>query len=171
MQYILRRYTLGRHGGRLSILVVVSALVLTIGVAGAGERLFPDAHSARTITVIDRGLLFPDTVTIGNGQPIEFANYSSEAIQLVFIEPKDRTDVRCQLTGNPAASAGNDPAGRWPVLANDPAHHPTVTIPPGRYTTACSFPPGQHAFVTKRVGRDARSPVDSLGQKGTITVQ
>jgi hypothetical protein len=181
MQHILCLDTLARHQRgaegslrrRSSILVALSAvMLLTVGIAGAAEHRSPDARNTHTITVIDRGLLLPGAVTIGNGEQIEFANYSSEAIELVFIESRDRLDdVRCRLTGNRAATAGSDPIERWPLLASDPAHHPTVTIPPGRYTTACSFTPGQYAFVTKRVGRDARSPVDGLGQKGTIIVE
>jgi hypothetical protein len=152
--------------------VLASALVWTVGIAEAAEHQFPDARSAHTITVIDRGLLFPGAVTVDHGEAVEFANYSSEAIELVFIEPKDRADdVRCQPTGNPDATAGSDPTGRWPIFADDPTHHLTVTIPPGRYTTACSFAPGRYAFVTKRIGRDLRSPVDELGQKGAITVE
>jgi hypothetical protein len=158
-----------RRGIRM---VLASALVLAAGIAGAAEHPSPDARSSRTITVIDRGLLSPEAVTIGHGEALEFANYSSEVIELQFIEPKDRADdVHCQVTGNPDATAGSDPRGRWPIFANGPTHHLTVTIPPGRYTTACSFAPGQYGFVTKRVGRDLRSPVDELGQKGAITVE
>ena len=152
--------------------VLASALVWTVGIAGAAEHRFPNARSAHTIAVIDRGLLFPGAVTVDHGEAVEFANYSSEAIELVFIEPKDRADdVSCQPTRNPDATAGSDSTGRWPIFANDPTHHVTVTIPPGRYTTACSFAPGRYAFVMKRIGRDLRSPVDELGQKGAITVE
>jgi hypothetical protein len=158
---------------RWSISVVLPlALVLAVGIAEAAEHRFPGARSAHTITVIDRGLLFPGAVTVGHGEAVEFANYSSEAIELEFIEPKDRADdVRCQPTGNPDATAGSDSTGRWPIFASGPTQHLTVTIPPGRYTTACSFAPGRYGFVTKRVGRDLRSPVDELGQKGAITVE
>jgi|SRR5262249_51865328 len=152
--------------------VLSSALVLTVGIARAAEYRSPDVHGSHTITVVDSGLLAPGAVTIGRGESVEFANYSSEAIEVVFTEPKDRADeVRCQVTRDPDRTARSGSTVQWPLFANGPAHHPTVTIPPGRYATACSFSPGRYAFVTKRVGRDPRSSVDGLGEKGTITVE
>jgi len=158
---------------RRGILVVLfSAFVLSVGIAGAAERGSPDVRRSHTITVVDSGLLSPGAVTIGHGESVEFANYSSEAIEVVFTEPKDRTDeVRCQVTRDSDRNAGSGPTVRWPLFANGPSNHPTVTIPPGRYATACSFSPGQYAFVTKRVIRDLRSSVNGLGEKGTITVE
>jgi hypothetical protein len=145
---------------------------MTVGIAGAADQRSPDVRSPHTITVIDSGLLSPGAVTIGHGESLEFANYSSEAIEIVFTEPKDRADeVRCQLTRDPDRTAGSGPMVRWPLFANGPTHHLTVTIPPGRYATACSFSPGRYAFVTKRVARDLRSSVEGLGEKGTITVE
>jgi plastocyanin len=171
MGHILRLNTFALQRG-LRAGVLSAALVLVVGIAGAAEHRSPDARSSHTIAVIDRGLLSPEVVTIGHGDAVEFANYSSEVIEIVFIEPNDRADdVRCQRTGNPDATPGSEPAGRWPIFANGPTQHLTVTIPPGRHTTACSFAPGRYAFVTKRVARDLRSPVDGLGQKGAITVE
>jgi len=176
MERILCHDTFARHGGlrtRWSILVVlVSALVSMVGIAGAAEHRPPDVRSSHTIAVIDSGLLSPAAVTIGHGESIEFTNYSSEAIEVVFTEPKDRADdVRCQLTRDPNRPGGSGATVRWPFVTNGPTSHVTVTIPPGRYATACSFSAGRYAFVTKRVSRDARSSVEGLGEKGTITVE
>jgi len=157
---------------RRSIFVVLSsALVLAAGVAGAAEHL-PDTRGSRSIAVIDPGLVSPEAVTIGHGEAVEFANLSSQAIQLVFVEPKDRTDeVRCQFKGKAGATPEGSLAVGWPSFGSAPISQLTVTIPPGHNTTACSFAPGRYGFVTRRVGRDPRSPVDALGQKGTITVE
>jgi hypothetical protein len=148
-------------------LVLSSAVVLAVGTARAAENRFRDAPSSHTITVVDPGLLLPATLTIGQGEALQFANYSSEAIRLVFIEPKDSADeVHCRPADNPDRAAKASPS-----FAGGPTQHLTVTIPPGRYTTACSLTPGRYAFVTTRVGRDPRSPLDALGEKGTITVE
>jgi hypothetical protein len=182
MEDILRLDKSARHRGlrarrfvrtRRSIVVVLSsALVLTVGIAAAADNLPRDARSSHTITVIDRGLLSPEALTMGQGEALEFANYSSEPIGLVFIEPKDPGgEIRCRLSGNPDGSVGSDAMIAWPIIASGPNHHLTVTIPPGRHATTCSLKPGRYAFVTKRVGRDPRSPLDALGQKGTITVE
>jgi len=158
---------------RRSILVVLfSAFVLSVGIAGAAEQVASNVRRSPTITVVDSGLLSPGAVTIGHGESVEFTNYSSEAIEVVFTEPKDNADeVRCQVTRDSDRNSGTGPTLRWPFFVNGPSNHPTMTIPPGRYATACSFSPGRYAFVTKRVSRDLRSSVDGLGEKGTITVE
>jgi len=121
--------------------------------------------------VIDRGLLSPATLTIDEGEPLEFANYSSEAIRLVFIEPSDSAnDVRRRLK-NPDATGGDDAMMRRPSFDSGATHQLTVTILPGAHTTTCSLMRGQYAFVTKRIGRDPRSSQDTLGPKGTISVE
>lgn len=156
---------------RIILVALFSALVLSVGTAGAAEHR-SDVRKSHTIAVIDSGLVSPGAVTIGHGESVEFANYSSEAIEVVFSGPNDRVDeVRCQVTRDPARTAGTGAAVRWPFFANGHTNHPTVTIPPGRYATACSFSPGRYAFVTKRVSRDVRSSVEGLGEKGTITVE
>jgi hypothetical protein len=152
--------------------VLFSAFVLSVGIAGAAEQVASNVRRSHTITVVDSGLLSPGAVTIGHGESVEFTNYSSEAIEVVFTEPKDHADeVRCQISRDSDRNSGTGPAVRWPFFVNGPSNHPTMTIPPGRYATACSFSPGQYAFVTKRVSRDLRSSVDGLGEKGTITVE
>ena len=153
-------------------LVLGWAVVLAVGGANAAENRFRDARSSHTITVMDPGLLFPATLTIGQGEALQFANYSSEAIKLVFIEPKNSAnEVHCRSAANPDTATGSDITKGSPSFAGTPTQHLTVTIPPGRYTTACSLTPGRYAYVTTRVGRDPRSPLDALGQKGTISVE
>jgi len=152
--------------------ILASALVLGVGIAQAADNPIRDARGPHTITVIDPGLLLPGALTIRQGEALEFANYTSDAIRLVFIEPRNSAeDVRCRVGENVAAAAGSDTVRGRPVFVEGPAHRLTVTVPPGRYTTACSLTPGRYAFVTSRLGRDPRSPLDALGLKGTISVE
>src|SRR5262249_31320071 len=96
--------------------VLSSALVLTVGIARAAEYRSPDVHGSHTTTVVDSGLLAPGAVTIGRGESVEFANYSSEAIEVVFTEPKDRADeVRCQVTRDPDRTARSGSTVQWPL--------------------------------------------------------
>jgi hypothetical protein len=147
-------------------------MVLGAGIAWAAEDPSRDARRSHVITVIDPGLVFPTALTMGQGEAVEFANHYSEAIRLVFVEPDDSADkVRCSLPGKPDATGGSDTIRGRPDFTSDSSQHLTVTIPPGRYASACSLTPGRYAFVTQRVGRDPRSPLDMLGEKATISVE
>jgi hypothetical protein len=157
---------------RAFVLALFSALMLRVGIVGAAENPPRNARSSHTITVIDPGLIFPAALRMDRGEPVEFANHSSEMITLMFVEPGDSVDnVRCPLPGNPDAAAGSATRRGQPVFASGPHRHLTVTIPPGRYTTGCWLTPGRYSFVTQQVGRDPRSALDTLGQKGTINVE
>src|SRR5262245_30726399 len=137
---------------RSIVMVLSSALVLVAGLAAAAEIPSGDARRSHTITVVDPGLLFPGALTIGRGEAVDFTNYSSEAIRVVFVEPKDSAEeIRCRLGANPDATAGSDTTVGSPMFASGATDHLTVTIPPGRYTTACSLMPGRYSFVTKRL--------------------
>jgi hypothetical protein len=153
-------------------LVLSSALVLGVGIAWAAENPSRDAGRLHIITVIDPGLVFPASLKMGQGERVEFANYYSEAIRLVFVEPNDSAEkVRCSLPKKTDATAGGDTVRGRADFTSDPSQHLTVTIPPGRYASACSLTPGRYAFVTQRVGRDPRAPLDMFGQKATISVE
>lgn len=152
--------------------ILSSALVLVVGIARAADNPMRDPRGSHTITVIDPGLLLPGTLTIRQGEALEFANYTPDPIMLVFIEPKHSAEeVRCRVGEKAAEAAGSDTVRGRPVLVDGPAHRLTVTVPPGRYTTACSLTSGRYAFVTSRLGQDPRSPLDALGLKGTISVE
>src|SRR5262249_33244514 len=152
--------------------ILASALVMGVGIVQAADNPVRDARGSHTITVIDPGLLLPAALTIRQGEALEFANYTSDAIRLVFIEPKDSAKAaRRRVGAKAAAAAGSDTVRGRPVFVDGPAHRLPVTVPPGRYTTACSLTPGRYAFVTSRLGRDPRSPLDALGLKGTISVE
>jgi len=152
--------------------ILSSVLVLGVGIARAADNPTRDPRGSHTITVIDPGLLLPGSLTIRQGEALEFANYTSDAIRLVFVEPEESAeDVRCRVGENATAAAGSDTVRGRPVFVDGPAHRLAVTVPPGRYTTACSLTPGWYAFVTSRLGRDPRSPLDALGLKGTIRVE
>src|SRR5262245_66534404 len=107
-----------------------SALVLGIGIAQAADNPIRDTPGPPTITVIDPGLLLPGSLTIRQGEALEFANYTSDAIRLVFIEPEDSAeDVRCRVGENAAAAAGSDTVRGRPVFVDGPAHRLAVTVP------------------------------------------
>jgi len=90
-------------------------------------------------------------------------------MRLVFVEPEDqREKVRCQLVDRTIARPGQTPRL---VLDWGAGQRLTAIIPPGRFASACSLAPGRYAFVARRVSRDPRGGEDSLGTKGTITVQ
>ena len=154
--------------------VMVGALVLcsTIGMARAAETVGDGARAPHTIVIVDSGLLYPETLTVHQGDVLEFQNFSSESVMFMFIEPKNAADeLHCRPAENTEATAGRGKVTRWPLFTSGPNHDLTATIPPGRFSSACSLAPGRYVFVTKRIGRDVRSPGDTLGQKGTITVE
>ena len=90
-------------------------------------------------------------------------------MKLIFVEPQDQTDkIRCFPIDHTIARPYQAPG-----LLFDwgPGRRLTATMPPGKFASACSLAPGQYTFVAKRVSRDPRGAEDSLGTKGTITVQ
>ena len=90
-------------------------------------------------------------------------------MRLVFVEPEDqREKVRCHLVDRTIARPDQTPRL---VLDWGAGQRLTAIIPPGRFASACSLAPWRYAFVARRVSRDPRGGEDSLGTKGTITVQ
>jgi hypothetical protein len=155
-----------------SVVVVALALPLTIGSAWAGEDSFATAPTAHPIVIVDSGLLYPGTLTVHRGDSLAFQNYSSEPVMFTFIEPKNAADeLRCRIAGNTDPTAGRGKVERWPLLTTGASHDLTITIPPGRSSSMCSLAAGRYVFVTKRIERDPRSSVDTLGYKGIISVE
>jgi len=155
-----------------SLVVAALAVLLTVGVVQAAENVNDRTHAPRRIVIIDSGLLYPGTLTIHQGEPLEFQNYSSEFVILTFVEPRNAGDeLRCGLTDNGDSNAGMGNMARWSVSTDGPDHGLAVMIPPGRFSSTCSLAAGQYVFVTKRIARDNRSSTDTLGLEGTITVQ
>src|SRR5262249_13751235 len=78
--------------------ILSSVLALGVGIARAADNPTRDPRGSHTITVIDPGLLLPGSLTIRQGEALEFANYTSDAIRLVFVEPEESAeDVRCRV--------------------------------------------------------------------------
>jgi hypothetical protein len=151
-------------------LAALAGLVLatTAGVTTAnGPGRTPSG--APTITIIDGGLIQPSRASVRVGDVLEFTNYSAEPMLLLFTEPDDPIDrIRCRAVRVEAPSGAPDPlelAGG----ASDPRL--AAIIPPGRSASSCSLEPGRYEFLMRRVSRDVRAPYDSLGTKGTITVE
>ena len=111
----------------------------------------------------------PSALTMNHGDVLEFENASGRFMMLVFVEPHDQADkIRCYPIDHTMARPDQAP---WLLFEWGPRHRLMATMPPGRFASACSLAPGQYTFVAKRVSHDPRGAEDSLGTKGTITVQ
>ena len=155
-------------GGTI-IAVMMLAAAMTSTIAWAAEDVDDRAGTARRIVMQDDDRISPSSLTMKRADVLEFENDSGEFVRLVFVEPQDQAEkIRCYLTDHTIARPDQTP---WLLFDWGAGRRLTATIPPGKFASACSLAPGQYAFVTKRVSRDPRAMVDSLGTKGTITVQ
>jgi hypothetical protein len=126
-------------------------------------------RAARKIVMHDDELISPSALTMNRDDVFEFENDSGQFVRLVFVEPEDQRDmVRCHLVD--PTIAGPDQTARL-VLDWGDGRRLSAIIPPGRFASVCSLAPGRYTFVARRVSRDPRGGEDSLGTKGTITVQ
>ena len=155
--------------GRTLIAVMMLAAAVTSRIASASEDLDGRAGASRKIVMRDEEFISPSTLTMNRDDVLEFENESGEFMRFVFLEPKDQTEkIRCHLVDHTMARPDQAP---WLLFDYDPGRRLTAVIPPGKFASACSLAPGQYAFVATRVSRDPRAAEDSLGTKGTITVQ
>ena len=151
------------------IAVMMLAVTVTSGIASASEDVDGRVATARKIVMRNDDLISPSALTMNRGDVLEFENDSGQFMRLVFVEPEDqREKVRCHLVDRTIARPDQTPRL---VLDWGAGQRLTAIIPPGRFASACSLAPGQYAFVARRVSRDPRGAEDSLGTKGTITVQ
>jgi hypothetical protein len=142
---------------RSFVSLVTLALALAAGTASAASR---------AVVTIDNDLIRPSTLQMSKDDVLEFVNYSSASMMLVFLEPRDQPDrVRCHLTELAGAEKMAAQLSGW-----SPDHRLTQMVPPGTVVSVCSLTPGRYVFVTKRIGLDGRAPAEQLGTKGTITV-
>lgn len=144
------------------------ALAMTAGIATANG---PNAagSDARTITIIDGDVIRPSRLSMRAGDVLEFTNYSAEPMLLLFTEPADPIDrIRCRVTHEDRPTGAPDPLQ---LAANGSDVRLSTIIPPGRSASSCSLEPGRYGYLMRRVSRDVRAPEDSLGTKGTITVE
>ena len=151
------------------IAVMMLAVTVTSGIASASEDVDGRVATARKIVMRNDDLISPSALTMNRGDVLEFENDSGQFMRLVFVEPRDQTDkIRCYPIDHTIARPYQAPG-----LLFDwgPGRRLTATMPPGKFASACSLAPGQYTFVAKRVSRDPRGVADSLGTKGTITVQ
>src|SRR5262245_12910278 len=161
MEEVLHSHATGSHPsfrlrrGRLtrcsSFAVAALALTLSTRVVHAAENVSDGAHAPHAVFIFDSGLLYPGTLTIHHGDPLDFRNYSSEFVTLTFIEPKNAgSDLRCGATDNAGATAPDGRMAGWSVSTSGPNQELTVTIPPGRFSSACSLAAGRYVFLTER---------------------
>jgi len=151
------------------IAVMMLAVTVTSGIASASEDVDGRVATARKIVMRNDDLISPSALTMNRGDVLEFENDSGQFMRLVFVEPRDQTDkIRCYPIDHTMARPEQSP---WLLFNWGPGRRLTATMPPGTFASACSLAPGQYAFVARRVSRDPRGAEDSLGTKGTITVQ
>jgi hypothetical protein len=154
---------------RTVIAVMILVAAVTSGIARASEDVNGRAGAARKIVMRDEEFVSPSALTMSRGDVLEFENDSGEFMRFVFVEPQDQTDkIRCDLVDHTIARPDQAP---WLLFDWGPGRRLTAVIPPGKFASACSLAPGHYAFVATRVSRDPRPVEDSLGTKGTITVQ
>ena len=151
------------------IAAMMLAVAVTSGIASASEDVDGRVAVARKLVMRDDELISPSALTMGHDDVLEFDNESGRFMKLIFVEPQDQTDkIRCFPIDHTIARPYEAPG-----LLFDwgPGRRLTATMPPGKFASACSLGPGQYTFVAKRVSRDPHGGEDSLGTKGTITVQ
>ena len=160
--------------GTQSGATIVALVTLIAGVTFTTAQASNDvdarpAGNARTIVLQGEDRLTPSTLTMTAGDVLEFENDSGELMRLIFVEPPDQDDsINCYLADHTIARPDQVP---WLLFDRGPRRRLTATIPPGKFPSVCSLAPGQYTFVTVPVPRDPRDVLESLGIKGTITVE
>ena len=151
------------------VVVMALAMVVVAGIAsGSGDGA---GGGAATRKIVMRGddRISPSALTMSRDDVLEFENHSGQFIKLIFVEPADQASrIRCYPLDPTIVRPDPLP---WMLFDWGAGRRLTATIPPGKFASACSLVPGQYAFVAMRVNRDPRGTDDSLGTKGTITVQ
>ena len=161
---MLKRWTI-----KCTVMVMMLAAAVTSGIASASEKTDGRVGTARRLVVQDDERISPSALTMNHGDVLEFENASGRFMMLVFVEPHDQADkIRCYPIDHTMARPDQAP---WLLFDWGPRRRLTATMPPGKFASACSLAPGQYTFVAKRVSHDPRGAEDSLGTKGTITVQ
>jgi len=158
-----------RRGIKRTVVVMMLAAAVTSGIVSASEKVDGNAGTPRWLVMRDDDLITPSALTMNHDDVLEFENASGRFMTLVFVEPQDQADkIRCYPIDHTMARPDQTP---WVLFDWGPRRRLTATMPPGKFASACSLAPGQYTYVAKRVSRDPRGAGDSLGTKGTITVQ
>ena len=154
---------------RKVVVVMMLAVAVMFAIASASADIDGGAAAAQKIVMRDDDLIRPSALTMSHNEVLEFENDSGQFLRLIFVEPQDQTDrIRCYPTAHTIARPDRAPGMLFDWGAG---RRLTATLPPGKFANACSLVPGQYAFVATRISRDRRGAEDSLGTKGTITVQ
>ena len=137
------------------------------------EHEGPEAHgkgNTKTV-VLDGNDVRPADLEMAHGDVISFVNYSTNAIQLTFVEPKDlENKVRCGLVRD--AKAKGTPAAPWALFQWQDGKL-VANVPPGQFASVCAFAPGHYAFTAEAIGHKAGATAAGtvLAAKGQIDVQ
>src|SRR5258705_5819838 len=138
------------------------ALALMLAAAPAlAEHEGPEAHShgaTKTIT-LDGQDVRPATTEMSHGDVISFVNYSTNPVQVTFIEPKDlEKHIHCGLVRDPK-DKGTPPAP-WALFTWTDGKL-VGNVPPGQFASVCSLDPGSYAFTAEKIGE----PVTHAGDR------
>ena len=151
---------------------IVALMALVAGVTSTIARASNDVDGragARTIVLQGGDQITPSALTMTAADVLEFENDSGELMRLIFVDPPEQDDsIQCYLADHTIARPDEMP---WLLFDRGPGRRLTATIPPGKFASVCSLAPGQYTFVTVPVPRDPRDVLESLGIKGTITVE
>jgi plastocyanin len=158
----------------MTIHTVRSSLVLVLAlsvVPALAEHEGPEAHASHaTVTVtLDSNDIRPSSTRMSHGDVLSFVNYSTQPIEVTFIEPADlEKKIRCGLVHGKETK----PAAPWAVFTWKDGKL-VGQVPPGQFASVCSLEPGRYAFTAIPIGRDPRGPDRGsvLPKKGTIDVQ
>jgi hypothetical protein len=146
------------------IVLVPIIAALAVGIASGADA----PAVSHTITIVDDELIQPSTLTMRSGDALEFNNYSTQPMVLVFTEPTDPLDdIRCRLVDTDAAGEGRT---AWQLDDSRSGPQLSAIIPPGRSASSCWLAPGRYAFIMRKVGRDVRAPAYT-SVHGVIAVQ
>ena len=137
------------------------------------EHEGPEAHAKGTTktVVLDGNDVRPADLEMAHGDVIAFVNYSTQPIQLTFIEPKDLSSkIRCGLVRERQGEGRTRrPVGALPVAGRQAL----ANVPPGQFASVCAFAPGHYAFTAETVGHKVSATAGGtvLAAKGQIEVR
>jgi plastocyanin len=128
-----------------------------------------ESHAAKPIKTIaiTPTRLAPQDLRMGTGDVLSFQNLSLKMMQLTFIEPKN---VGQKTTCSQLKRVSPDEATAPGAVFQRQGDQVTALIAPGTFVSICSLMPGTYVY-TANAAFEGALPDESLGMKGTITVE
>jgi hypothetical protein len=141
------------------------ALVLTVGAAAGAADSRQHGAVSHKVVAIDQQQVHPSALIMRQDDVLEFVNYSAAPMVLAFIQPHDHP-ARCHVAALGTGDAVAPDAFGWIA-----GYEPAAVIPPRRFVNICSLAPGHYVFVATGIGMNAAGPMETLGIRGTVTVE